>query len=92
MKESAARGRSSPFPFPVVAMAPSTASLQALTEIMSALPKNFPAAIIVVQHLSLLHKKSLPEILARHTYLRIKQIEAGEPLQPATVYVAPPGK
>ena len=70
----------------------SLGGLKALSTILSALPADFPAAIVVVQHLSPHHQSFLAEILNRRTPLTVKQAESEDQLQPGTVYIAPPNK
>jgi two-component system, chemotaxis family, protein-glutamate methylesterase/glutaminase len=76
----------------VVAIAASRGGLKAIGKILSALPADFPAAIVVVQHLSSKYPSYMAEILARCTPLRVKQVEEGEVLRPGTVYIAVPDK
>ena len=76
----------------VVAIAASTGGIGALDKILSDLPADFPAAILVVQHLSPLHRSYLPELLNRHTPMRVKHAEEGELLCPGIVYIAVPDK
>lgn len=76
--------------FDVVALATSAGGLRALNDILSGLPADFPAAIVIVQHLHPHAPSLLPQILARSTPLSVKQAKAGEKLHPGTVYVAPP--
>lgn len=76
--------------FDVVAIATSAGGLVALKQVLKSLPANFPAAIVVVQHLSATHSSLLAQILNQHCALTVKQAEAGERLQAGTVYVAPP--
>jgi two-component system chemotaxis response regulator CheB len=78
--------------FDVVAMAASAGGLMALNEILSGLPGDFRAAIVVVQHLDPRHRSLMAEILSRRTQLRVRQAEEGDCLQPATVYIAPPDR
>lgn len=79
-------------PFNVVALAASKGGIRAVTEILSALPEDFPAAITLVQHLCPHYRSYLPNLLSRHTPLRVKHAEQGELLRPGTVYVAIPDK
>lgn len=74
--------------FNVVALAASVGGLPAIRTILSALPADFPAAIVVVQHLS--PTSQLPKILSQHTALRVKAAATGDVLRPGTVYVAVP--
>lgn len=73
-----------------VVIAASAGGLNALSEVLSALPANFPAAIAVVQHLSREHPSKLTQILGRRTTLAVKEAEAGDLLQPGKIYIAPP--
>jgi two-component system chemotaxis response regulator CheB len=76
--------------FDIIAIAASAGGLSALEAILGQLPADFPAAVVVVQHLDPRHRSLMSEILSRRTPLAVKQAEEGEPLQPATVYIAPP--
>lgn len=76
----------------VVAIAASRGGLKAISKIVSALPAQFPAAIIVVQHLSPDYPSYMAEILSRRTSLRVKHAEDGELLESGTVYIAVPNK
>jgi len=76
--------------FDVVACASSAGGLNALGELLSRLPADFPAAIAVVQHLDRRHRSLMADILARRTRLSVKEAEAGERLRPGTVFIAPP--
>jgi two-component system, chemotaxis family, protein-glutamate methylesterase/glutaminase len=78
--------------FDVVAMAASAGGLMALTQILSTLPDDFAAAIVVVQHLDPRHRSLMAEILSRHTPLKVGQAEEGDCLQPGKVYMAPPNR
>ena len=63
-----------------------------MSEILCALPADFPAALVVVQHLDPRHRSLMADILARRTVLDVKQAEEGDRLQPGTVYIAPPNR
>jgi two-component system, chemotaxis family, protein-glutamate methylesterase/glutaminase len=78
--------------FNVVALAASMGGLKAIRTVLSALPADFPAAILVVQHLSPQFPSQLPEILSRRTALRVKPAATGDVLRPSTVYVAVPDR
>jgi two-component system chemotaxis response regulator CheB len=79
-------------PYNVVAIAASKGGLKAISQILSAIPADFPAAITVVQHLSSQFPSYMPQLLSRCTALRVKQAEDGEFLRPGTVYIAAPDK
>jgi two-component system, chemotaxis family, protein-glutamate methylesterase/glutaminase len=76
--------------FDVVALASSAGGLNALSQVLSALPPDFPAALVVVQHLDPRHPSLMADILSRRTPLTVKQAETGESLRVGTVAIAPP--
>jgi two-component system chemotaxis response regulator CheB len=78
--------------FGIVALASSAGGLSALSEILSALPRDFPVPLGIVQHLDPRHRSLMAKILSGRTPLAVKEAEDGESLQPGTVYVAPPDK
>jgi two-component system chemotaxis response regulator CheB len=80
----------SPSSLQVVAICASAGGLNALSQVLSALPADFPAAITVVQHLSRHQPSMMADILSRRIALQVKQAEAGDCLRPGTVYIAPP--
>lgn len=57
---------------------------------MAELPRSFPAAVAVVQHLDPRHRSLMADILGRRSQLAAKQAEEGEGLKPGTIYLAPP--
>jgi two-component system chemotaxis response regulator CheB len=75
----------------VVAIGASTGGPAALQVLVPALPANFPAAVIVVQHIPRGFSRSLAERLASRSALPVREAEDGEPLQPGTVLIAPAG-
>ena len=78
--------------FDVVALAASAGGLQALTRVLSGLPANFPAALVVVQHLDPRHRSLIADIFGRRTALKVKEAEEGDRLEPGVVYTAPPNR
>lgn len=73
-------------PYNVIGIAASFGGLKAIKTILSALPYDFQAAIVVVQHLPLNPPSNLAEIFSNCTSLRVKQAEDGELLRRGTVY------
>ncbi len=73
----------------VVAMASSTGGPPALVRVLSALPKSFPAAILVVQHIAQGFTEGLVSYLNSAVPLQVKLAKAREHLEPGTVYIAP---
>jgi two-component system, chemotaxis family, protein-glutamate methylesterase/glutaminase len=78
--------------FDVVVVATSLGGREALEQLLAALAGDFPAPILVVQHVSAHTPSHLPELLARRTRLTVRHAEMGDLLAAATVYVAPPGR
>jgi two-component system chemotaxis response regulator CheB len=76
--------------FDVVALGASAGGLNALSQVLSGLPSNFPSSIVVVQHLAPGHKSWMAPLLGRSSRLKVKQAEHGEILLPGVVYTAPP--
>src|ERR1039457_2913843 len=74
----------------VIAVAASAGGLKALSVILGGLPKDFPAAIAIVMHLSPEHKSILAEILNSRTQLEVRQARTGDILCHSSVFVAPP--
>jgi len=75
----------------LVVVGSSTGGPAALQVLIPALPADFPAAVVVVQHLPPGFSRSLAEHLARRSRLQVKHAEAGDPVTPGQVLVAPAG-
>lgn len=67
----------------------STGGPSALEELLKSLPGNLEAAVVVVQHLPLLFTTSMAERFRANMVLPVKQMEPGEELKPAHIYIAP---
>lgn len=76
--------------YDVVALAASAGGLRALSHVLAALPGDFPAALVVVQHLDPRHRSLMADILSRRTALTVKEAENGDRLSAGTAYIAPP--
>jgi two-component system, chemotaxis family, protein-glutamate methylesterase/glutaminase len=76
----------------VVAIGSSADGVQNLGAILSALPNNFPGAVLIVQHRGATAPSILARLLARRTTLSVKDATDGEPMRPGTVYIAPVGR
>jgi len=88
-------GKARPFAgaaFDVVALASSAGGIAALSEILGSLPGDFPAAIVVVQHLDPRHRSLMADILRRRTALNVAQAAEGDYMSAGTVYIAPPDR
>lgn len=87
----AARPNSKPTcPFDLAALGCSAGGYHALLSVLGPLPEDFPASIVVVQHLAREYKSVLPQLLSRDLHLAVKHAEHGEQMRSGTVYIAPP--
>jgi len=78
--------------YEIVAIASSAGGLNALSRVLRALPKEFPAPIVVVQHLDPRHRSLLASIMSRRTELAVKEAQDKDSLSGGTVLIAPPDK
>ena len=65
--------------------------LEALQRFFGALAPPTQAAFVVIQHLSPDHRSMMPELLARHTSLPVREAVAGESLEVDHIYLMPAG-
>lgn len=75
----------------LVVIGASTGGLGALRKIVSGLPAEFPAAVLVAVHIGN-NRSVLPELLAAHSALAVRHAADGEILTPGTVLIAPPDR
>lgn len=73
----------------VVAVAVSTGGPQALLGMLSKLPANFPAPILIVQHMSKGFIHGLAEWLRQYVALQVRVAEAEDQVVAGTIYFAP---
>jgi two-component system chemotaxis response regulator CheB len=78
-------------PNDLVALVASAGGLAALTTVLSHLPADFPAAVVVLQHLDPSRPSLLSEILGRRSDLPVREAHHGDRLRRGVVFVAPPG-
>jgi two-component system chemotaxis response regulator CheB len=76
----------------IVVIGGSAGAVEALLDLVSRLPADFPAPIFVTIHIPADSPSILPELVARRTYLRAKHAENGERYRQGTIYVAPPDR
>ena len=76
--------------FPIVGIGASAGGLEAVSELLAALPPRSGVAFIVVQHLDPDHESLLTELLAKRTTMPVTQAEEGLAIEPDHVYVIPP--
>lgn len=75
----------------LVAIGTSTGGPKALKGVLEKLPANFPAPIVIVQHMPPNFTKSLAQRLNSLSELNVVEAEEGMRLQAGTAYVAPGG-
>ena len=74
---------------PIVAVASSADDLEAVSELLSALPADYSAAFIVVQHLNAGRERLLAETLAKRTILPVMLAHDGVVAEQDHVYLTP---
>ena len=77
-------------PLTIVGIGASAGGLDAIVELLGALPATTGMAYIVVQHLDPMHESLLSEILAKKTPIPVTAALSGEIVQADHVYVIPP--
>src|SRR5437867_4627372 len=78
--------------FPVVGLAASTGGPATVMRIAPGFAGDFPAAVILVQHMPAAFTTQYAAQLAEFTEIRVKEAEANESLQPGTLYICPGGQ
>ncbi|BBD07210.1 protein-glutamate methylesterase/protein-glutamine glutaminase [Desulfovibrio ferrophilus] len=76
----------------VVAIGVSTGGPPAVQKVLSGLPADFPAGILIAQHMPGAFTGPFAKRLDGISALRVKEAENGEQFRAGTVYVAPGGK
>ena len=67
----------------------SAGGIEALSRVVSDLPTDLPAAVVIAQHLDPRRSSHLAEILQRHTALPIRVIDGATPLEDGVIFVVP---
>jgi two-component system chemotaxis response regulator CheB len=78
--------------FPVVVMAASTGGPATVMRLAPGFTKDFPAAVILVQHMPAAFTSQYALQLAEFTEIRVKEAEPNEALQTGTLYICPGGQ
>jgi two-component system, chemotaxis family, protein-glutamate methylesterase/glutaminase len=76
----------------IIVVGASAGGVEALRVLVGKLPRDLPAAVLVVLHVSPEHKSILPRILTGAGPLPAEHAKDGELLEPGRIYVAPPDR
>ncbi|AHL32912.1 chemotaxis protein CheY [Pseudomonas brassicacearum] len=91
-----AASTSSPAPkrkaYKLVAIGTSTGGPVALQRVLTQLPANFPAPIVLIQHMPAAFTKAFAERLDKLCNISVKEAEDGDILRPGLALLAPGGK
>jgi len=75
--------------FPVVVLAASTGGPATIMRLAPGFTKEFPAAVILVQHMPAAFTTQFAGQLAEFTEIRVKEAESGDTIQPGCLYICP---
>lgn len=93
---AASAGGNSPAPkrksYKLVAIGTSTGGPVALQRVLTQLPANFPAPIVLIQHMPAAFTKAFAERLDKLCRISVKEAEDGDVLRPGLALLAPGGK
>lgn len=78
--------------WPIVALVASAGGVDALSRVLSALPRELPASVIVLLHMSPDRESALPAILGRISAFGVEAARDGDELARGQVLVAPAGR
>jgi len=73
----------------LVVVGSSAGGIEALSQLVSALPEKFPAPIVIAQHLDPDSESHLKEILSRKSVPPVRTVTDHEPLEAGVVFVVP---
>jgi two-component system chemotaxis response regulator CheB len=78
--------------FPVVVVGASTGGPATIMRMAPGFTREFPAAVVLVQHMPASFTSQYALQLAEFTGIRVKEAEANESLTPGTLYICPGGQ
>src|SRR6476660_1492262 len=73
----------------LVVVGASAGGVEALLELAARLPADFPAPIVLAQHLDPHRPSQLASLLAGRGHLQVRTVTGREPLHAGTIYVVP---
>jgi two-component system, chemotaxis family, CheB/CheR fusion protein len=77
--------------FPIVGIGASAGGLEAIKDLLLALPSDTGIAFVLIQHLDPKHESMSADILSRATKMTVTEVKDGMPVEPNKVFVIPPG-
>jgi two-component system, chemotaxis family, protein-glutamate methylesterase/glutaminase len=80
------------FRFPIVVLGASTGGPATVMRLAPGFTREFPAAVILVQHMPASFTTQYAVQLAEFTGIRVKEAEPNEAMQPGTIYICPGGQ
>jgi two-component system, chemotaxis family, protein-glutamate methylesterase/glutaminase len=75
--------------FPIVVIAASTGGPATLMKFIPEFPKDFPGAVVLVQHMPGSFTSQFSQQLGEISRIRVKEAEAGEIIVPSQLYICP---
>jgi two-component system, chemotaxis family, protein-glutamate methylesterase/glutaminase len=78
--------------FPIVVLGASTGGPATVMRLAPGFTRDFPAAVILVQHMPAAFTTQYALQLSEFTGIRVKEAEPNESLQPGTLYICPGGQ
>ncbi|MBU2469279.1 MAG: PAS domain-containing protein [Proteobacteria bacterium] len=78
--------------FPILGLGASAGGLEAFQQFFAAMPPDSGMAFLVVVHLDPDHASILPELIQKHTAMKVESAKDQTEIRPNQVYVAPPNK
>ena len=82
-------GKHAPAESQLVVIGSSAGGIEALSRVVASLSSDFPAPIVIAQHLDPRRPSHLGEILARHSTLPIKVVDESAALEDGVIFVIP---
>ncbi len=75
----------------LVGIGSSAGGLEALSNLVTALPTDLGVAYVLIQHLSPTHRSMMVQLLSRETAMSVQEVAHDTIPEPDTIYVTPPG-
>ena len=76
--------------FYLIGVGASAGGLDAIKQLISNIPSNFPHSMVIIQHISPDYKSMMSEILGRETSLPVQEVNDNMEVEPGRIYLIPP--